>query len=114
MGSSNQLKQVFLNLVANARQAMPDGGRVRIDVHRDGGDHVVATVSDEGHGIEPDVLGRMFEPFFTTKRAAGGTGLGLSIALGIAESHGGTLTAASEPGHGASFSLRLPIAEEST
>jgi PAS domain S-box-containing protein len=111
-GSSNQLKQVFLNLVANARQAMPNGGRVTIDVHRDGNDHVVATVTDEGPGIEPDVLGRMFEPFFTTKRAAGGTGLGLSIALGIAESHGGTLTAASEPGRGASFTLRLPTVEE--
>ena len=110
MASSNQLKQVFLNLISNARHAMPNGGRVTIGVHRDGKDHVVATVADEGPGIEPGVLSRMFEPFFTTKRASGATGLGLSIALGIAESHGGTLTAASEPGKGATFSLRLPIA----
>jgi PAS domain S-box-containing protein len=112
MASSNQLKQVFLNLISNARHAMPHGGRVTIGVHRDGKDYVVATVSDEGPGIEPDVLSRMFEPFFTTKRASGATGLGLSIAVGIAESHGGTLTAASEPGNGATFSLRLPIADE--
>jgi signal transduction histidine kinase len=58
------------------------------------------------------VLGRIFEPFFTTKRATGGTGLGLSVSLGIAESHGGTLTAESEPGRGATFALRLPVAAE--
>jgi len=108
--SPNQLKQIFLNLIANARQAMPNGGSVRIQVHRDGG-HVIAVVSDDGPGIDPGTLERIFEPFFTTKRLTGGTGLGLSVSLGIAESHGGTLTAASERGHGAAFTLRLPIAE---
>ena len=107
--SPNQLKQIFLNLIANARQAMPDGGTVNVEVHEDG-DHVVATVRDDGPGIEPHVLDRIFEPFFTTKRVTGGTGLGLSVSLGIAEAHGGSLTAVSEPGRGASFSLRLPIA----
>jgi two-component system NtrC family sensor kinase len=68
-------------------------------------------VSDDGPGIAPVALERIFEPFFTTKRLTGGTGLGLSVSLGIAESHGGTLTAASEYGHGAAFTLRLPIAE---
>ena len=109
--SPNQLKQIFLNLIANARQAMPNGGSVSVQVHRDG-DHVLAVVSDDGPGIEPTALERIFEPFFTTKRLTGGTGLGLSVSLGIAESHGGTLTAASEFGHGASFTLRLPIAKD--
>jgi two-component system NtrC family sensor kinase len=109
--SPNQLKQIFLNLIANARQAMPNGGTVTVDVHQEG-DWVVATVGDDGPGIEPAVLERIFEPFFTTKRASGGTGLGLSVSLGIAEAHGGSLTASSEPGSGATFTLRLPIAAE--
>ena len=109
--SPNQLKQIFLNLIANARQAMPNGGTVRVDVRQDG-DWVTATVSDDGPGIEAAVLERIFEPFFTTKRATGGTGLGLSVSLGIAEAHGGSLTASSEPGRGATFTLRLPIATE--
>jgi PAS domain S-box-containing protein len=109
--SPNQLKQIFLNLIANARQAMPNGGIVRVEARREGG-FAVATVSDDGPGIEPAVLERIFEPFFTTKRLTGGTGLGLSVSFGIAESHGGTLTVASEPGHGAAFTLRLPVYEE--
>jgi PAS domain S-box-containing protein len=109
--SPNQLKQIFLNLIANARQAMPNGGTVRVDVRQDG-DWVTATVSDDGPGIEAAVLERIFEPFFTTKRATGGTGLGLSVSLGIAEAHGGSLTASSEPGGGATFTLRLPITTE--
>ncbi len=109
-GSPNQLKQVFLNLIANARQALPDGGTIRVDVHRSG-QHVIASVSDDGPGILPQVLDHIFVPFFTTKRETGGTGLGLSVSLGIAEAHGGSLTAASEPGHGATFTVRLPIAE---
>ena len=109
--SPNQLKQIFLNLIANARQAMPNGGTVTVDVRRDG-DWVVAGVHDDGPGIEPAVIERIFEPFCTTKRATGGTGLGLSVSLGIAEAHGGTLTASSEPGRGAEFTLRLPLAQE--
>jgi two-component system NtrC family sensor kinase len=109
-GSSGQLKQVILNLIANARQAIPQSGTVRIEVRRDG-EHVVASVTDDGPGIEPELLGRIFEPFFTTRRRSGGTGLGLSAALGIAESHGGTLTVASKPGAGAAFTLRLPTVD---
>jgi PAS domain S-box-containing protein len=109
--SPNQLKQIFLNLMANARQAMPNGGTVHVGVHREG-EFAVATVSDDGPGIQPDVIERIFEPFFTTKRLTGGTGLGLSVSLGIAEAHGGTLTAASEPGRGSSFTLRLPVTPE--
>ena len=82
-----------------------------MDVHR-AGDLAVATVRDDGPGIEPEVAERIFEPFFTTKRLTGGTGLGLSVSLGIAEVHGGRLTASSEPGSGATFTLCLPIVEE--
>jgi PAS domain S-box-containing protein len=106
--SPNQLKQIFLNLIANARQAMPNGGAVRIEMHRSGA-HVLASVSDDGPGIPPHVLDRIFEPFYTTKRDSGGTGLGLSVSLGIAEAHGGSLTASSELGRGATFTLRLPV-----
>jgi PAS domain S-box-containing protein len=109
--SPNQLKQIFLNLIANARQAMPNGGTVEVGVRQDG-DWVIASVRDDGPGIEPAVIERIFEPFFTTKRQTGGTGLGLSVSLGIAEAHGGSLTASSEPGRGATFTLRLPISTE--
>ena len=109
--SPNQLKQIFLNLIANARQAMPNGGTVTVDVRTEGG-FAVATVSDDGPGIEADVLSRIFEPFFTTKRNTGGTGLGLSVSIGIAEAHGGALTAYSEVGRGAQFTLRLPLCDE--
>jgi PAS domain S-box-containing protein len=108
--SANQLKQVFLNLIANARQAMPDGGTIRVDMRR-AGHSVITTVSDDGEGIEPNVLDRIFDPFFTTRRDTGGTGLGLPVSLGIAEMHGGSLTAMSEPGHGATFTVRLPMVE---
>ena len=111
--SPNQLKQIFLNLIANARQAMPEGGTVLVNVRRVG-DLAVATVADDGPGIEPAVADRIFEPFFTTKRLTGGTGLGLSVSLGIAEGHGGRLTVASELGAGATFTLCLPIADEAT
>jgi two-component system NtrC family sensor kinase len=109
--SPNQLKQIFLNLIANARQAMPNGGTVAIDVRAEE-DVVVTTVRDDGPGIEPSVLERIFEPFFTTKRSVGGTGLGLSVSLGIVESHGGTLAVASELGRGTEFALTLPRARQ--
>jgi PAS domain S-box-containing protein len=111
LASSNQLKQIVLNLIANARQAMPLGGTVHVEVSCLG-NHALVTVADDGPGIEPALLSRIFEPFFTTKRDVGGTGLGLSVSLGIAESHGGTLVASSELGAGARFTLRLPLAEE--
>jgi two-component system NtrC family sensor kinase len=109
--SPNQLKQIFLNLIANARQAMPNGGTVKVDVRQEGS-WVIASVTDDGPGIGPAILERIFEPFFTTKRLTGGTGLGLSVSLGIAEAHGGSLTASSEPGRGSTFTLRLPVSAE--
>ncbi len=83
---------------------------VEVAVRRDG-DWVVATVSDNGRGIPDAALGRIFEPFFTTKRASGGSGLGLSVSHGIAEAHGGSLTAENLTSGGARFTLRLPVKE---
>jgi signal transduction histidine kinase len=106
-GNPNQLKQVFLNLLTNARQALPKGGTITATVNRRG-NRVVATVSDNGPGIPPQILPRIFEPFYTRKAEQGGTGLGLSLSREIARRHGGDITARSEPGHGATFVLELP------
>ena len=105
--SPNQLRQVVLNLFANARQAMPGGGNVTVDVHRDGA-WAALVVADDGPGIPTELEDRIFDVFFTTKRATGGAGLGLPVALGIAEEHGGSLTVRSAPGAGTAFRLRLP------
>jgi PAS domain S-box-containing protein len=110
VGSPNQLKQIFLNLVTNASQALAGEGTVELSVRREG-DWVVAAVSDDGPGIPPEALARIFEPFFTTKRASGGSGLGLSVSHGIAAAHGGSLTAENRPQGGASFILKLPVRE---
>jgi len=115
-----QFETAIVNMVINARDAMPDGGVLRIGVRRvDGvpavrghaaveGDFVAVTVQDTGTGIAPDVLGRIFEPFFTTKAVNKGTGLGLSQAYGFAKQSGGEIDVASAPGHGSSFTLYLP------
>jgi signal transduction histidine kinase len=100
-----QLRQVLLNLVSNAYDAMPDGGLLVIEADQDG-DTIRFTVSDTGGGIADDALPRLFEPFFTTK--AKGIGLGLSVAHRIVDAHGGTLEAATRSGTGASFTLTLP------
>jgi PAS domain S-box-containing protein len=107
-GSPNQLKQIFLNLLTNAQQAMPSGGTVTVELACSDG-WAEAIVADTGPGITEEVLPRIFEPFFTRKQNRGGTGLGLSVSLGIAQMHGGDLTAQSVPGKGAAFTLRLPL-----
>jgi len=107
LADRDQVLQVLLNLVQNALDAMPAGGKVRIVARRDG-QVVRFDVADSGAGIPPGDLDRVFEPYFTTK--AGGTGLGLAIAQRIAEEHGGGLSAASTPAAGATFTLRLPVA----
>jgi signal transduction histidine kinase len=114
LGSELELQQVFLNLFRNALDAMTEQGiRGALIVSSSGsGDRVSATVADEGPGISD--LVRLFDPFFTTKEIGKGTGLGLSICQGIAESHGGTLTAANRSGGGAVFTLALPRHEGST
>jgi len=117
-----QLHQVLMNLLVNARDAMPDGGRIRcaaqvvtideqyasVTMGLEAGDYVLIEVTDTGQGMPADVLDRIFEPFFTTKEVGVGTGLGLSTSLAIVESHGGHLDVYSEPGLGTTFRVYLP------
>jgi len=106
-GMPDQLAQVFLNLIVNAAEAMNDGGQLRIETHIDA-DQVEVIFADTGPGIAPEDLSHIFEPFYTTKTS--GTGLGLAVSYNIIESHHGTLGVASVPGHGATFTVRLPAA----
>jgi signal transduction histidine kinase len=107
-GNAARLGQVFLSLIVNAHQALPSGGTVTVQLERDG-DWAVARVTDTGDGIDAEAQPTMFEPFATTKH--GGTGLGLAASLAIARAHGGDLIALSSVSAGASFVLRLPVAE---
>lgn len=106
-----QLEQVLVNLVINARDAMPKGGRVTVRLgsangETPGKDWVVLEVADEGHGIESEHLEHVFDPFYTTKES--GTGLGLASSYGVVQTHGGSITVESEAGHGARFKVTLP------
>jgi PAS domain S-box-containing protein len=104
---ASRLKQVFLNLVTNALDAMPQGGTLAISTRR-AGDEVAVRFADTGSGIPQDHLGRIFEPFFTTKPTRRGTGLGLSVSLGIVQEHGGRIDFESQEGEGSTFTVWLP------
>ena len=105
---AGQLNQVWMNLLVNAAQAVPDRGEVSISTRLEQ-DSVVVDISDTGAGIPEDQLSRIFNPFFTTKPVGEGTGLGLSISYGIIERHGGTIAVVSEMGTGTTFTVRIPI-----
>lgn len=107
----NRFEQVVLNLVVNARDAMPDGGCVRLRIAPEGADQVRFSVTDEGHGMDEVTKARIFEPFFTTKPSGQGTGLGLSTVFGIVEHAGGTVEVDSTPGRGTTFEVRLPVTD---
>ena len=107
-GNHLGLTQVFLNLVLNAIDAMPDGGRLHISSARVES-HLVAVVRDTGHGIPEDRIDRIFDPFYTTREVGQGVGLGLSVVHGILEKHGGRIHAESVVGEGASFTVYLPL-----
>jgi signal transduction histidine kinase len=106
------MKQVLLNLIHNALQAMPQGGDLTVatsTVCRGDRNWVVMSVKDGGIGISPTDQIRVFEPFFTTKGDRGGTGLGLSVTYGIVTDHGGTIEILSEPNLGSTFTVWLPL-----
>lgn len=107
-GSPDQLKQVFLNIVMNAIDAMPNGGNIEIatkNIHKT----VEISFYDNGIGIEQDKLTNIFDAFYTTKARASGVGLGLSVSYGIVRSHGGKILVKSEVGEGAKFTVQLPV-----
>ncbi|MFU8803395.1 MAG: PAS domain S-box protein [Bradymonadaceae bacterium] len=123
--SRSHIEQVLMNLAMNARDAMPDGGRLRIRTFHDHvdhidlseagprarlkvGDYVVMEVADTGQGMEPSVIDQIFEPFFSTKEVGQGTGLGLPSAYGILRDLGGAIGVESEPGQGTCFTLYIP------
>jgi PAS domain S-box-containing protein len=107
----SKMEQVLLNLVVNARAAMPDGGELRIETRNADG-AVQLSVADEGHGMEPEVARRAFEPFFTTRPKGQGTGLGLATAYGAVTDAGGTIEIESAPGAGTTIHIRLPATTE--
>jgi signal transduction histidine kinase len=104
----HQLLQVVMNLVMNARDAMPAGGRIEVSACPGHGESVVISVADSGEGILPENIEKIFDPFFTTKEPGMGTGLGLAISARLVESFGGKITVASKPGAGTKFTLLLP------
>jgi PAS domain S-box-containing protein len=106
----DQIQQVFLNLVLNAIDAMPEGGRLEVAIRRVD-PWVLIRFTDNGGGIDPSVLDRIFDPFFTTKPLGKGTGLGLSICYGIIKDHNGQISVKSKKGSGTTFEVRLPMEE---
>src|SRR5581483_3449841 len=107
IGSASRLQQVFMNLIINARDAMPSGGKLDISTFTmDGATYVEFT--DEGVGIAPENITRIYDPFFTTKEIGKGTGLGLAISYGIIQEHGGRIFVTSKPGDGTTFRIKLP------
>lgn len=109
--SSTQLKQVFLNLINNAAHAMadqPKRGKLTLRTRAETEDMIRIEIEDSGTGIPADVLPKIFDPFFTTKDVGKGTGMGLSICYRIIQTHGGTISARSQPGIGTTFTIILP------
>ncbi|MFN6570315.1 PAS domain S-box protein [Dendronalium sp. ChiSLP03b] len=127
LGDSTQLHQVLMNLALNARDAMPNGGRLHISasklfldenytkkhIEAKVGRYIVITVTDTGVGISPAIIDKIFDPFFTTKEVGKGTGLGLSIVIGISNNHGGFVEVSSEIEVGSKFKVYLPSSEGS-
>jgi len=108
LGDPTQMQQLLLNLCVNARDAMPEGGTLRVETEGLP-EAAVLRVADTGVGMDEATKSRIFEPFFTTKAPGRGTGLGLSMVFGIVEGHGGTIRVESQPGQGTTFECRFPL-----
>jgi two-component system NtrC family sensor kinase len=110
-GDADKIRQVFVNVIVNALQAMPEGGSLRVTCSSEADrSHVRIVIADTGRGIAPEHADRIFDPFFSTKETGKGTGLGLSVSLGIIEQHSGTIAVESVPGRGTAFTIVLPAA----
>ena len=108
--NAGKLQQVFTNLLLNARDAIPDGGRVTLRTSSSDRDAVSVEVADTGIGIAPENVARIYDPFFTTKGVGRGTGLGLAVSYGIVQEHAGHIAVESAPGRGTTFRITLPTA----
>ncbi|HSO74153.1 MAG TPA: ATP-binding protein [Blastocatellia bacterium] len=109
LGNASKLQQVFMNLILNARDAMPGGGRISIHT-RLVETSLVVDFRDTGIGMAPEIIARIYDPFFTTKEVGQGTGLGLALSYGIVQEHGGRIFVESRPGEGSHFTIKLPTA----
>ncbi|MFO8056816.1 MAG: ATP-binding protein [bacterium] len=106
-----ELKQVFMNILVNASQAITERGKITLRTfQKDGFANV--QIEDDGEGIEPDALPKIFDPFYTSKEVGKGTGLGLSISYSIMQKHGGSIEIESTPGEGSTFTLKLPLSQD--
>jgi hypothetical protein len=106
-GNASKLQQVFMNLILNARDAMPSGGTLRLETSA--ADHtLVVRITDTGMGIAPENITKIYDPFFTTKGVGQGTGLGLAVSYGIIQEHSGRIFVESAPGKGTTFTIKLP------
>lgn len=109
-GNAGKLQQVFTNLLLNARDAIPDGGRIRLSTGSNDESSLSVQVSDSGIGIAPENVAKIYDPFFTTKGVGRGTGLGLAVSYGIVQEHTGHISVESTPGKGTTFRITLPTA----
>ena len=109
-GNAGKLQQVFTNLLLNARDAIPDGGRITVSTGIADDGSLIAEISDTGIGIAPENVAKIYDPFYTTKGVGQGTGLGLAVSYGIIQEHAGRISVDSEPGHGTTFRITLPSA----
>lgn len=112
LGDAVELREVLVNIIYNAFDAMPSGGEVRMSSQEIDG-RVVLTIADNGTGMTPEVKSRLFDPFFTTK-GKDGTGMGMAVSFGIIRRHNGSIAVESEPGRGTTFCISLPMAEDAS
>jgi PAS domain S-box-containing protein len=110
-GNAGKLQQLFTNLLLNSRDAIVDGGQIRLATSSNGDDAILIEVTDTGLGIAPENVAKIYDPFFTTKGIGRGTGLGLAISYGIIQEHSGHITVESMPGRGTTFRISIPTVE---